>query len=126
MHLVFQNEPIIPLYAFFLFQFHNIINLFSFVKPNFSVTKTIKGKVELALASIPIFLYTLYVLKIFERFSYILVQISYPNMCLYIYSDLLSLRNVAGLKLKQTWNSLFLISLTLQLAKHDRIIFKYV
>lgn len=71
MHLVFQNEPIIPLYAFFLFQFHNIINLFLFVKPNFSVTKTIKGKVELALASIPIFLYILYVLKIFERFSYI-------------------------------------------------------
>lgn len=64
-------------------------------------------------------------LRYFNGFP-ILVQISYPNLCLYIYSDLLSLRNVADLKLKQTWNSLYLMSLTLQLAKNDRIIFKYV
>lgn len=65
-------------------------------------------------------------LRYLNGFPIFLVQISYPNMCLYIYSDLLSLRNVADLKLKQTWNSLYLMSLTLQLAKHDQIIFKYV
>lgn len=65
-------------------------------------------------------------LRYLNGFPIFLVQISYPNLCLYIYSDLISLGNVAHLKLKQTWNSLFFMSLTLNLTNHDRIIFEYV